>query len=487
MVLKNKTKIQIPTSTIFGLPNINYTKLKQICRKKTKDFHSYGKKVECLNGLSYFYKDNGSNILAVGHLDSVQGFRNFNPVKLPTGQRIYCSNLDDRLGVYLIVDYLQKELGIQFDILLTDGEEKGQSTARYFKPPPGKEYNWMFQFDRTGSGAVLYKYHGLEIKEALTSVGIDISTGSYSDICELEKLECKGINFGTAYYDYHGVNAYVERNELLVQIGKFVDFYKIYKDTKFSHTPRWNSFSFEDGFSYKYREGTCFSQEEIDFGKKLLKESKDYTLAKSAFTSTIAKEEMAQMMRYRKQFPEYKFGRLSKEELEQKVHGSEDNLDLFPDSKKNTAIIHYLTTPDERRTAAALVTPQRKGYTAFVIQKCSKCGREHSHIKGEVSGLCPTCSAIAKAGKGKEAPLLTLEQIAENVKRAFDNKTQTKELEPSFKVGGIRTKIAINLRGVQLEYKKSNNSTEWNWKTPAHLKDDKVKVGFQLPEQVKKA
>jgi hypothetical protein len=370
---------------------------------------------------------------------------------------------------------------MEFDILLTDGEEKGQSTAKYFKPPEGKEYNWMFQFDRMGSGAVLYKYSGPDIRTALAIVGLDVFTGSYSDICELGHLECKGVNFGTAYHDYHSMEAYVDRNELLIQIGKFVEFYKMYKDTKFSHTPLWNIFSFQDGFSYKYGKGKCFSNEEIAFGKKLLKESKDYTLAKSAFTSTIAKEEMAQMMRYRLQFPEYKFGRISKEEPKIE-RGSEDNLDLFKDSK-NTAIIHHLPPPKDE-LADSKRQQDQEGYTAFVVKKCTHCGREHSHIKGEVSGLCPTCSAIAKAGKDKKSTTLTVEEIADNVKRALEKKNnQTEqELKPSFNVGGIRTKIALNLRGVQLEYKKSDNSTEWNWITPEHLKDDKVKVGFQNPE-----
>ncbi len=48
-------------------------------------------------------------------------------------------------------------MGINVDVLLTTGEEMGQSSAAYFDPGE-KKYNWMFQFDRGGTDVVTYDY-----------------------------------------------------------------------------------------------------------------------------------------------------------------------------------------------------------------------------------------------------------------------------------------------------------------------------------------
>jgi len=152
---------------------------------------------------------------------------------LPGELRVYSPVLDDRLGVYIITDVLPK-LGLKYDILLTDDEEIGQSTAQFFSTE--KKYNWMFQFDRKGNDAVVYDYDTIDWKDAVKT-HFKLGIGSFSDICELEHLGCCGINIGTCYDDYHSKLAYANLTQLEVQIKAFAKFYHQFKDVHFAYTP----------------------------------------------------------------------------------------------------------------------------------------------------------------------------------------------------------------------------------------------------------
>lgn len=178
------------------------------------------------------YIDNGSKILAVAHMDSVQFSSHFRV----TGDRVYCPKLDNRIGVYIITSLLP-QMGIITDILLTTGEESGMSTAMFFEPH--KEYNWIVEFDRTGTDVVLYDYYGAKIINALEYCGFDIGHGSYTDICEMEHLGVKGFNVGIGMYDYHSLKSYVNLSEMKGSIEKFSRFYDAFSDTKFQHEPYW--------------------------------------------------------------------------------------------------------------------------------------------------------------------------------------------------------------------------------------------------------
>jgi hypothetical protein len=103
----------------------------------------------------YFYKDNGSNTLAVAHLDTVQKRGWCELTQLSHDTLVFSPKLDDRLGAYVILELLPK-LGINVDVLLTTDEESSNSTAMEFKTQ--KQYNWMVEFDRAGRDAVLYQY-----------------------------------------------------------------------------------------------------------------------------------------------------------------------------------------------------------------------------------------------------------------------------------------------------------------------------------------
>lgn len=155
-----------------------------------EDFTALGDTVHTAHG-PMIYIDNGGDTLGVGHLDWVH----FN--KKPKLKKQYRNllidktpQLDDRLGVWILLHML-KEFNCNADILLCDSEEQGQSTAQYFDEHNNKKYNWMFEFDRQGSGAVMYKYETPEYRNLLRSHGYAVEHGSFTDICELESLGCK--------------------------------------------------------------------------------------------------------------------------------------------------------------------------------------------------------------------------------------------------------------------------------------------------------
>lgn len=193
-----------------GIPNLNYKTLSKVCRMKPNAIkHKYGLEYTPTKDGGYWYKDNGSNILAVAHLDSVLPYMHFDIARLKIGTMIYCTTLDDRLGAYLILDFLPSA-GLKYDILLTTNEESGESTAKSFIPPKGKEYSWMFMFDKTGIASTVYSYEkdGLKWMKALATAGLELEKGTYSCIKNLTFLGCKGVNLGVGYHNNHHMMAH---------------------------------------------------------------------------------------------------------------------------------------------------------------------------------------------------------------------------------------------------------------------------------------
>lgn len=155
----------------------------------------------------YYYQDNGSDILAVAHLDTVvyPDERQASYANTADGLVIHSGALDDRLGAYTILDVLPK-LGVSVDILFTVGEEMGQSTAAYFAPT--KQYDWMIEFDRGGTDVVTYQYQDKDLVDRVRDCGARHSQGIFSDISYLDHLGCKGLNWGVGYQDYHSKRGY---------------------------------------------------------------------------------------------------------------------------------------------------------------------------------------------------------------------------------------------------------------------------------------
>ncbi len=179
-------------------------------------------------GRPYYFKDFNASILGIAHIDTV------NPITAPQveGDILRSTGVDDRLGLHLLLNVLQKA-GCEFDILLSTDEEIGQSTAQFFKTE--KKYHWIFEFDRRESGVVLYQYDNPLLRSILEAKGFEIHIGSFSDICYLEHLGVSGMNFGTGYRYEHQLKAEATLSMLQDQSNKFLQFYQDYKNIRLPH------------------------------------------------------------------------------------------------------------------------------------------------------------------------------------------------------------------------------------------------------------
>lgn len=188
----------------------------------------------------YLFKDNGSNILAVAHLDTCVAHEDRTTVlheDEETGLMVRSGALDDRLGAYVIADTLPK-MGMTFDLLYTVGEESGMSTAEAFDPSHhhDRQYDWIIEFDRGGTDVVLYQYEDDDLIDRVEATGVPVSPGMFSDIAFMEHLGIKGINWGVGYRDYHSVNGHVYLDDLFDMVNAFAEFYDNNKNTHLPHT-----------------------------------------------------------------------------------------------------------------------------------------------------------------------------------------------------------------------------------------------------------
>lgn len=208
---------------------INLQRLKQVCSTPFKDFAKYGevvytgksRKAVLFKGGAYIFQDNDSDILGVCHLDYVDIPYHFDVANLG-GKTVFCPRLDDRLGVYLLLDVLPGLVGYPYDVLLTTGEELGRSSASYFEPP--RVYSWIFELDRRGCDCVTYGLDSREFRAALGAAGWSISRGSFSDICLLDTQAC-AVNFGVGYRQEHTRLCHAFVDDVIKQVGKVAKFY----------------------------------------------------------------------------------------------------------------------------------------------------------------------------------------------------------------------------------------------------------------------
>lgn len=210
-----------------------------------EDFRSLGDVKETPDG-PVIHIDNGGSVLGVAHLDWVLWRK---PSFSKDRHQVFCPQLDDRLGVWVILDLLPALYGIKYDVLLTDSEEVGKSTAKDFTES-AKPYNWLFQFDRRGTDTVLYEYDSPDNRKRLEACGLTTSTGSYSDICYLSHLGVSGWNIGTGYYGEHSQACNAKLKETRENAHKFFRFFEAHKDTRIEappYTPP--SYSFYTGSS----------------------------------------------------------------------------------------------------------------------------------------------------------------------------------------------------------------------------------------------
>jgi len=177
---------------------------------------------------TYAFIDNGSDVLAVAHADSVQNARFFRRY----GNFIRSPSLDDRLGCAVALDILPK-LGIVTDVLITDQEESGNSSAASFLTD--KQYKWIVEFDRMGEDVVTYEYLEKDWDSAIKEFFPEVGWGIYTDICEMTALKCCAMNVGIGYQNYHSCGAYASLIELANNLARFQMFYEKYKEVYFEH------------------------------------------------------------------------------------------------------------------------------------------------------------------------------------------------------------------------------------------------------------
>lgn len=218
------------------------------CLSPVSAYHQEGEVVTTKDGV-YIYKDNKSLVLAVAHLDTVNMTKHFR-IRENRGI-IRCGQLDDRLGAHVILDVLPS-MGIVTDILLTEGEETGKSTAAYFKT--SKKYNWIFSFDRRGDDVVGYQFEDNYWREKIKTAGFREGAGSFSDIAKLYGLGCKGFNVGVGYHDEHSHNAHLVIKQLERQLKKFQMFHTMHQ---FTHMPHTKTVVQQQG-GYSYWDGTRY-------------------------------------------------------------------------------------------------------------------------------------------------------------------------------------------------------------------------------------
>jgi hypothetical protein len=212
---------------------INYKLMESICLADIKDFIPLGDVVSTQDGIYIYKPDEKAHILGVAHLDSVLDLTHFHKMEIRQDTYVVNAQLDDRLGVYILLDMLPK-MGIHFDLLLTEGEETGRSTAQYFESE--KEYNWIFSFDRHGSDVVMYQYDCPELRKDLKKVNMKAGNGSFSDIAFLDQLGVRGINVGTGYEGEHSDLCYASMAVMQSQIAGFKRFYDRFQSKKYTYT-----------------------------------------------------------------------------------------------------------------------------------------------------------------------------------------------------------------------------------------------------------
>lgn len=199
--------------------------------RQPKSYHYYGTSIDNPDG-ELIYQDNGGSILLVGHLDTVMYA---NSPRLDDTGCYDCPQLDDRLGVAIIMERIGGIVSEPYDVLLCDCEEVGNSTAQHFVAH--KQYRWACEFDRAGSDTVLYQYEGGELESSLTRCGIEVGQGSYSDISVLD-IGCEAMNFGCGYHDQHTRGCYCYASEVENQLAKFANWYRWYGGDSHPYVPR---------------------------------------------------------------------------------------------------------------------------------------------------------------------------------------------------------------------------------------------------------
>jgi hypothetical protein len=230
------------------LNTFNYSTMEIVFNADFEWFSQFGPIVESENGQRHIFVDNGADILAVAHLDTVNDSKHFIRVE-GLGEHqwtVFSNRCDDRLGAYLLIDVLP-QFGLHYDILFCDDEEIGKSSAKNFVTE--KQYKWVFEIDRRMDDVVTYGYSSIDWDNHLKKY-FTVGRGSVSDISYLEHLGCKAFNVGAGYENEHD-ETYACFHPIITasQVGKLVQFYY---DNRFQHFPHTKKVYAAAATTYKY-------------------------------------------------------------------------------------------------------------------------------------------------------------------------------------------------------------------------------------------
>lgn len=167
----------------------------------------------------HIYVDNRAPVLLVAHIDTVQTPR-LDRVNRGAG-------FDDRLGVYLGHKLVRSRPDL-FDLLLTDYEETGGSTAAYFTP--SHDYKLVVELDREGEDYVDYGLASSELRWALEDCGFTHQQGLFSDICMMDHVKCNKFNLGLGTHHSHSKDSGFDMGVFERQVKRLLDFVEMYKD-----------------------------------------------------------------------------------------------------------------------------------------------------------------------------------------------------------------------------------------------------------------
>jgi hypothetical protein len=424
-----------------SVPPIDVKSLQKFCRSKLDFFDQFGEKELTASG-PLWYKDNGSNVLAVLPLDVSEKARHFSTLSVSHDKRYYCPALHRRVAAYIVLDYLAK-MNILVDVLLTTGEEKLDPSGLYFQIPPNKKYNWIFNFTHEGIDVGCYDYYDYSIETPLRRAGWKHVYGGYDGIVELaDVLRVKGFNFGAGLYKIGTLDAHVSSRDFMYSMKRFITFFKENYNNKFTHTPKYNAWTPEDGFMFVHKRNSDAYQD----------------------TFTDAEIEVLEIMDYQgldfgKRITPPDLRNLLKENTEVQKLANKVILEKEPSLFDNSEVNDEVTAPPERARKIKVVREMPAFYAkeAKVVRDRNPEETLVIHSEGtKLDEVEKLAKEATESGKQTVGPVIsTTPDIVESGK---------------IRVVGFIPQISIDRTDDEYKYEQNDNG-KWNWrKTKTHKK-----------------
>lgn len=198
-------------------------------------------------------------ILLVAHMDTVHS----TVEKIVIEKNIWTSPTgiggDDRCGVYMILDIIEKSKHKPYVLFTTDEEIGGIGVQKFLKDFPYNEFDikFMIEFDRKGNNeAVFYQCQNKEFIEFITKkLDMKYDDGSFTDICYImDSWDIAGVNLSSGYYNAHTKKEYIVIDDMLNVSEKII---KLLCELDYNTLKKYDVQSYEysmyyDDFDYWY-------------------------------------------------------------------------------------------------------------------------------------------------------------------------------------------------------------------------------------------